>query len=113
MSHTYSRHWATGLFCVIFFGLTALAFASATLDALVNAAARFSAAIQQQLEIVQNDPLPAEFAEKTIAYAQAKTAYFTALREEMPELIDTATGREPRPVQLDKFTAAFGSVATL
>jgi hypothetical protein len=28
---------------------------------------------------------------------RAKTAYFTALREEMPELIDTATGREPRP----------------
>jgi uncharacterized iron-regulated membrane protein len=96
MSHTYSRHWATGLFCVIFFGLTALAFASATLDALVNAAARFSAAIQQQLEIVQNDPLPAEFAEKTIAYAQAKTAYFKALRDAVPELVNIATGAKRR-----------------
>jgi hypothetical protein len=41
-----------GVFGVIFFGLTASAFARATLDLLVNAAARFSAAIGQQLVIV-------------------------------------------------------------
>jgi hypothetical protein len=42
-----------GVFGVIFFGLTASAFASATLDLLINAAAHFSAAIEQQLVIVQ------------------------------------------------------------
>ena len=39
--------------------------------------------------------------------AEAKTAYFTALREEMPELINTATRRELRPLQLDNFIADF------
>jgi len=47
---------------------------------------------------VQNDPLLAEFVEKTIAYAEAKTA----LREAMPELINIATGKESRPVQLEE-----------
>ena len=98
---------AVGLFGVIFFGLAAPPFASATLDALVNAAARFSVAIGQQLVMVQNDPAPAEFAEKTVAYEQAKTAYFMALREEMPELINIATRRKLRPLQLDNFIRAF------
>jgi len=84
-----------------------LALASATLDALINAAARFSAAIEQQLETVRNAPAPAEFAEKIRAYAEAKIAYFTALRGELPELINIATGKEPRPVQFDRFAAAF------
>jgi hypothetical protein len=91
--------------------LAATPFAGATLDAPVNAAARFSAAIGQQLVMVQDDPPPAEFAEKTVAYTEAKTAYFTALRQEMPELINIATGKESRPVQLEEFTTAF-SVAS-
>ena len=95
------------VFGVIFFGLTTSAFASATLDLLVNAAARFSAAIGQQLVIVQNDPPPAEFAEKTLAYAEAKVGYFTALRDEMPELINIASRKEPRSLQLDRFAVAF------
>jgi hypothetical protein len=37
---------------IIFFGLATSAFASATLDVLVNAAASFSAAIQQQIELL-------------------------------------------------------------
>src|SRR4029077_12103691 len=48
-----------GVFGVIFFGLPASAFASQTLDALVSAAAGFSSAIQQQLEVVQTNPSPA------------------------------------------------------
>ena len=98
---------ARGLFGVIFFGLAAPAFASATLDALVNAAARFSAAIGQQLVMLKNDPAPAEFTEKTVAYAEAKTAYFTALREEMPELNNIATRRKLQLLQLDNFIMAF------
>jgi hypothetical protein len=56
------------------------AFASPTLDVLVNAAASFSAKIQQQLEMLQSNPSPAELVEKTIDYAEAKAAYFMALR---------------------------------
>ena len=93
---------ARGVFGVIFFGLADPAFASATLDALVNAAARFSAAIGQQLVMVKNDPAPAEFAEKTVAYAEAKTAYFTTLREEMPELINIETRRKLQLLQFDQ-----------
>jgi hypothetical protein len=65
---------------IVLFGLAVPVFASATLDMLVNAAASFSATINQQLEMVQSDPMPAELAEKTVAYAKAKTAYFVALR---------------------------------
>jgi hypothetical protein len=97
----------TYLRALIFFGLAVSAFASATLDALVNAAASFSSAIQEQLEVVQSDPKPAKFAESTIAYAKAKTAYFHALRVAMPELISVATGKEARPPAVDKFAAAF------
>ena len=50
--------------------------------------------------MVQIDPAPAEFAGKTVAYAEAKVAYFTALRNEMPELINIASGKEPRPLKV-------------
>ena len=46
-------------------------------------------------------------AEKTIDYAEAKTAYFNALRAELPELMKIATGKEARPPELDTFAAAF------
>ena len=92
---------------IVFFGLTTSAFASATLDVLVNAAASLSATIRQQLEMLQSNPSPAELAEKTIDYAEAKEAYFKALRAEMPELMKIATGKEERPPELDTFAAAF------
>jgi len=93
--------------CGTFFGLVVPAFAGTTLDAFVNAAVRFSDVIRQQLVMVQSHPAPAEFAEKTVAYAKAKTVYFTALREEMPELINSATRGKLRPLQLDNFIATF------
>jgi hypothetical protein len=92
---------------IVFFGLITTASASATLDVLVNAAASFSATIQQQLEMVRSDPSPAKFAEKTIDYAEAKTAYFKALRDEVPEMMQIAKGKEERPLELDTFAAAF------
>jgi len=92
---------------LVFFGLSGLAFASATLDALVNAATRFSGDIVQQLVMVQNVPAPADFAERTIEYAEAKTAYIMALREEMPELMNIARRRKLQPLQLDNFIAAY------
>jgi hypothetical protein len=82
---------------IVFFGLATSAFVSPTLDVLVNAAASFSATIQQQLEMLRSDPSPAKFAEKTIDYAEAKTAYFKALRDELPEMMKIASGKEERP----------------
>jgi hypothetical protein len=70
-------------------------------------AASLSAAILQQLAAVQSDPSPAEFAEKTIDYAEAKEAYFKALRAEVPELMKIATVKEARPPEVDTFAAAF------
>jgi hypothetical protein len=49
---------------IVCLGLATSAFASVTLDVLVNAAASFSATIQ--LEMPQSDPSPAKLAEKTI-----------------------------------------------
>ena len=68
---------------LVFLSLITSAFAS--LDALVNASANFSAAIEQQLETLQRDPSPTDFAEKTIWYARAKTAY-CKVRCHCPEL---------------------------
>jgi hypothetical protein len=92
---------------IVFFGLITSAFASATLDVLVNAAASFSATIQQQLEMLQSNPSPAELAEKTIVYAEAKEAYFKALRAEMPELLKIAMGLEAQPPKLDTIAEVF------
>ena len=92
---------------IVFFGLATSALASPTLDVLVNAAASFSTTIQQQLEMLQSAPSPAKFAEKTIDYAEAKEAYFKALRDEMPEMMKIASGKEERPPELDTFAAAF------
>jgi len=75
--------------------------------ALVTAAQDFSVAIQEQLSAVQGDTSPAELVERTLSYAKAKTAYFNALRAEIPEMTDIATGRQPRPSDLDKFPTAF------
>jgi hypothetical protein len=82
---------------IVCFGLITAAVGSEKLDVLVNAAASFSATIQQQLETLQSGPSPAELAEKTIDYAEAKTAYFNALRAELPELMKIATCKEARP----------------
>ena len=92
---------------LVFFGLSGLTFASATLDALVNAATRFSGDIAQQLVIVQNVPALADFAQRTIEYAEAKTAYIMVLRDEMPELINIARRKKFHPLQLDNFIAAY------
>jgi hypothetical protein len=90
-----------------FLVLITSAFAGATLDLLVNAASSFSATIKQQLEMLQSNPSPAELAEKTIDYAEAKAAYFEALRTELPEVISIAARRQARPPELDTFAAAF------
>jgi hypothetical protein len=42
-------------------------------------------------------PSPAELAEKTIDYAEARAAYFKALRAEVPQLMQIAMGKEARP----------------
>jgi hypothetical protein len=86
---------------IVFFALVTSAFASEKLNVLVNAAASFSATIQQQLEMLQSDPSPAELVEKTIDYAEAKEAYFKALRAEVPELMRIAMGQETRPPELE------------
>src|SRR5260370_22385077 len=82
---------------IVLFGLITSAFAGESLDPLVNASVGFSMAIQQQLATTRSDPSLIEFVAKTIVYADAKTAYFEALREAAPELMNIATGREARP----------------
>jgi hypothetical protein len=57
--------------------------------------------------MLQSDPSPTEIADKTISYAEAKAAYFEALRVELPELIKIATRKEEKPPELDTFAAAF------
>ena len=77
------------------------------MDPLVNASVGFSMAIQQQLATTRSDPSPIALAAKTIVYADAKTAYFNALRDATPELMNIATGREVRPPELDTIAEVF------
>jgi hypothetical protein len=92
----------------VFFALITSVFAAGTLDALVIAAQGFALAIQQQLAAVQSITTPAELAEKTISYAEAKTAYYEELRAAAPELTAIATGKKPRPPEVDRFAQSFG-----
>jgi hypothetical protein len=94
---------------IAFFALATSIFASERLTALVTAAQDFSVAIQEQLAAVQSDISATQLVEKMVLYAKAKTAYFNALRTEMPELTDIATGRQPRPSDLDKLPTAFSA----
>ena len=48
-----------------------------------------------------------QLVEKRVSYAEAKTDYYNALRAELPEMTDIATGRQPRPSDLDKLPTAF------
>ena len=82
---------------IAFFALATSVFAGERLTALVTAAQDFSVAIQEQLTAIQSDISATQLVEKTVSYAKAKTAYFNALRAEMPEMIKIATGREARP----------------
>jgi hypothetical protein len=93
---------------VVFLGLIASAWASENLDVLVNAAASFSATINQQLEMVQSNPTGAEFVEKTVDYAESKAAYFKALCAELPELKNVLAGQ--RSPEQDAFAAALAVV---
>jgi hypothetical protein len=92
---------------LLFLCLVSAALGGEKMDVLVNAAASFSATIQQQLETLQSHPSPEEIADKTIDYSEAKTAYFNALRAEMPEAMNIAKGEATRSSELDLFAAAF------
>src|ERR1700755_766018 len=83
------------------------AVASETRDALVESASIFSAAIEGQLEATQSDPVPVDFAQRTAAYAKAKIASYDALPAAVPEPADVASGRKPRPPEVDQFAKAF------
>jgi creatinine amidohydrolase/Fe(II)-dependent formamide hydrolase-like protein len=91
----------------VFFTLVTSVSAGGTLDALVNAAQGFAIAIQQQIAAVQSITTATELAEKTISYAAAKTVYYEALRAAAPELTDIATGKKPRPPEVDRFAQSF------
>ena len=65
---------------IVFFGLITSAFASATLDVLVNAAASFSATIQQQLEMLQSRTRQAaEIADLKLQGLREDGPYFNGL----------------------------------
>jgi hypothetical protein len=96
-----------GFRLTVFFAVVTSVFAGGTLDALVNAAEGFTLAIQQQIAAAQSITSPSAFAEKTISYAAAKTAYYQALRAAVPELTDIATRKKPRPPEVDQFAQAF------
>ena len=89
-----------------FFSLAVSALAAQNLDVLLNAAARFSVTITQQLQMLHGKPSIAAFAEKTIDYAEAKAAYFEALRAALPGLAHAQAGEEGQAAEAAKFAAA-------
>jgi hypothetical protein len=79
----------------------------AALTDLVKAAKTFSVAIRQQLELVESDPSPAELAEQTMDYAEAKSAYYEAFTTSIPELREVAKSKGPRPPEMIELEEAF------
>jgi hypothetical protein len=64
--------------------------------------------IQQQLKMLQSNPTPAERAEKTIDYAEAKEAYIKALRADVSRIAENCHRQAGEaPPELDTFAAAF------
>jgi hypothetical protein len=53
--------------------------------------------------MLRSNPSPADLAEMSIDCAEAKEAYFKALRAEVPELMKIAMGKKARPPELDTF----------
>jgi hypothetical protein len=76
---------------IAFFTFATSLFAGQRLNAFLTTAQDFSVAIQEQLAAVQSDISATQLVEKMVAYAKAKTAYYNALRAEMPEMTDIAT----------------------
>jgi hypothetical protein len=89
-----------------FVTFAASALAGPNLDVLMNAAASYSIAINQQLQMLHSNPPVAAFAEKTLNYAQAKRSYFEALQTALPILANASTDNEERSPEIDKFAAA-------
>jgi len=87
-----------------FFYLAVSALAAQNLDVLLNAAASFSITINQQLQMLHGNPSVSAFAEKTIDYAEAKAAYFEALRAALPILAKAPAGEQAQSA--GKFAAA-------
>ncbi len=90
---------------ICYFVLVSSALAEDNIDVLLNAASSFSATIAQQLEMLEGDPSPDEFIEKTVDYAMVETAYFEALRAAIPIVEKSATHQESSS-QLQAFAAA-------
>jgi len=99
------RTAVTGWACVLLI-FAASASGGPDLDVLVNAASSFSVTIGQQLQMLRSNPSIAVFAEKTIDYAEAETAYFEGLRSALPILSNTTVSEEERSAQVGKLAAA-------
>jgi hypothetical protein len=93
--------WALAIFT-----LATSVLASPNLDLLMNAAASFSVTINQQLQTLHGNPSAAEFAERTLDFAEAKAAYFEALRAALPVLTSSGAGQEEPNPEIGKFAAA-------
>ena len=84
------------LWRIAFFALVTSVFAGERLNELVTAAQDFSVAIEEQLAAVQSDISATQLVEKMVTYAKAKTAYFNALRAEMPEIRPLSQANGPQ-----------------
>jgi hypothetical protein len=67
----------------------------------------FALAIQQRLVAVQSITHQPSWLRR-ISYAAAKKAYYEALRTAAPELTAIATGKKPRPPEVDRFAQSLG-----
>ena len=99
------RTAVTGWACV-FLIFAASASGAPNLDVLVNAASSFSVTIGQQLQMLHSNPPVGVFAEKTIDYAEAESAYFEGLRSALPILSNATVSEEERSAEVGKLAAA-------
>ena len=77
------------------------------LQDLVSASNDFEMQMIEHEYVLERNPSGSELAQSTLKYAKAKERYFVELRKSMPTLIDMATGKAPKTLELDKMREIF------
>ena len=80
---------------------------AADLKDLVSASNDFEVEMIEHEGVLERNPSATELAASTLKYAKAKERYFVELRKSVPTLIDMATGKAPKTLELDRLLEIF------
>src|SRR6266403_4078743 len=80
---------------------------SRDLQDLVSASNDFEVEMIEHEHVLERNPTSSQLAASTLKYARAKERYFVELRKSVPILIDIATGKAPKTMEVEKIREVF------